>query len=129
MANTTITLDREEGMIVPSSDAVPVVQGDTIDFVGTNDGPAILSFSPDAISVLSPRPTSPLQLAASERRSFTFTSSDLGAYSIRFSSESDSLPQIPTTTSANLFLQVGGMLPPPPPAMTVAGGRTRDGQG
>ena len=128
MANTTITLTQEDGVIVPSGDVVSVVQGDTIDFVGASDSPAVLTFSPDAISALSPSPASPLQLAASQQVSFTFSTSNPGAYSIMFSQQPGPVPQIPAGSSTSLFFQIWGVEAAPPP-MAVAGGRTRDAQG
>jgi len=127
MANTTISLTQEDGLIAPNSFEVPVVQGDTIDFVAPSDSPAVLSLSPDAIAALSPSPASPLQLSASERVSFTFSTSSPGAYSILFSQQAGPDPQLPAP-STTLFLQILGAEASPPP-MAVAGGRTRDAQG
>jgi hypothetical protein len=128
MANTDITLIDNDGILVPSAGSVSVVSGDIVSF-STEDGRAAFAFfSPDAISVLSPRPASPFPIEAGKKAEFSFTSSAVGAYSAYFTYTSGSVPKFPTDTSQQLRLEVDASIPPPfggpgDPMTTGHGGR------
>ena len=115
MANTDITLIDNDGILVPSAGSVSVVSGDTVSF-STEDGRAAFAFfSPDAISVLSPRPTSPFPIEAGKKVGFSFSSSAAGAYSAYFAYKSGSVPKFPTDRSQQLRLEVDASIAPPFP--------------
>jgi hypothetical protein len=84
MANTVITISNVNGVLIASTDSVPVVDGDTVSFSTADGSGAALYFSPAAVAILSPVPPSPVTIAGGEDASFTFTSSDEGAYSMIF---------------------------------------------
>lgn len=106
MASTAITLTNNQGVLVPSQPSVPVASGDTITF-STSDGTrAYLFFSPGAAGVLSPAPASPVEVS-STAASFTFTSSDAGAYSVFFETSADTTPpDFPVLPSGLLMLDI-----------------------
>lgn len=110
MANTNILLIDNGGIYVPSAASVPVVAGDTVSFA-TSDGTAVpLFFSPDAVSVLSPAPANPFQLAAGGSAAFAFTSSAPGAYSMFVGAAPE---YYPVNTSQSLDLEIGGVVSGP----------------
>jgi hypothetical protein len=110
MANTSVTLINDGGTYVPSAPDVPVVAGDTVSFATSDGSAALLYFSPDAASVLSPKPVNPFQLAAAGKAAFAFTSSAPGAYSVFFGAAPQSYPG---HASRVLVLEVGGTAKPP----------------
>jgi plastocyanin len=125
MANTDVTLNNDGGTYVPSTDSVAVVSGDTVSFSTTDGKPGFAFFSPDAIAVLSPKPTNPFPIAAGKKAAFTFSSSKPGAYSAYFAHDAGSAPaRFPTGTSQTLRLEVASANPPgfPGPADTVGTG-------
>jgi len=106
MAHTEVTLTNNSGVLVPSVDSIRVVSGDTIAFSTTDGSSAVLFFSPGAVAVLSPPPSGPVTSAGSEKITFTFTSSDPGAYSVFFeTSNSASHPPFPVQESGLLHLE------------------------
>jgi hypothetical protein len=116
MAHTDITLIDSGGTLVPSADSVSVVKGDTVSFSTSDGTPAFAFFSPDAISVLSPRPASPFPIAAGKKAEFTFSSSAAGAYSAFFAIKSGPAPgKFPADHSAALRLEVDTSVSPPFP--------------
>jgi hypothetical protein len=114
MANTNVTLINESGTLVPSADSVQVVSGDTVSF-STSDGRAAFAFfSPDAIAVLLPRPTSPFPIAAGATAKFSFSSSKSGSYSAFFAHEAGAAPaKFPDRNSNVLRLEVDTSDSPP----------------
>jgi plastocyanin len=113
MANTDVTLVNESGVYVPSTQSVNVVSGDTISFA-SNDGSAVLLFfSPDAASVLAPKPVNPLPIAAGEKAVFSFSSSAPGAYSVFCGPTPDAAPaNFSGDISSTLFLGVSSIVMP-----------------
>lgn len=107
MANTDITVSNRNGVLVPSLSSVKVVEGDTVVFSVADRGSAALFFSPDAAAVLSPAPAGPVELAAGSKASFTFRSSQPGAYSVFFEPNSSSRPAaFPADSSEFLKLEI-----------------------
>ncbi len=106
MANTDITISKQDGVLVPSQHSVPVVQGDTVTFSTKSDS-ATLFFSPDAVSILSPAPSAPVTIAAGGKTVFTFTAAKTGAYSVFFEPNASSPPSgFPVRTSNLLLLEI-----------------------
>jgi hypothetical protein len=106
MAHTDVTLTNDSGVLGPSLPSVPVTSGDSIAF-STSNGAAFLYFSPDAAAVLSPAPTGPVEVTSSKPASFTFTSSELGAYSVFFEASAASSPSsFPVRQSNTLLLEI-----------------------
>jgi hypothetical protein len=103
MAHTDVTLTNDSGVLVPSLPSVPVTSGDSIAF-STNNGAAFLFFSPDAAAALSPAPTGPVEVDSSKPASFTFTSSEPGAYSVFFEANASSAPSSFPVRQSNLLL-------------------------
>jgi hypothetical protein len=127
MAHTDVTLIDSGGTLVPSVDSVPVVNGDTVSFSTSDGKPAFAFFSPDAISALAPRPTSPFQIAAGKKADFTFSSSKPGAYSAYFAVTGGSAPgKFPTDRSQALRLEVDVSIAPtfPGPGDTMGTGHS-----
>jgi len=114
MANTDVKLVHTDGSYVPSVASVPVVNGDTVSF-STDDGSSALAyFSPDALSVLSPRPANPISVGTVARTDFSFSSSSPGAYSVFFAADADSAPSsYPAGASQTLLLEVAVSDEPP----------------
>ena len=116
MAHTDITLIDSDGTLVPSADSVAEVSGDTVSFSTSDGSPAFAFFSPDAISVLSPRPASPFPIAAGKKAEFTFSSSAQGAYSAFFAQKRASTPpKFRTDHSQVLRLELDTSIAPPFP--------------
>ena len=92
MANTDVVLSDSDGVQVPSADSVRVVAGNTVTFATADGSAAFAFFSPDAASVLAPKPSSPFPIAAGAKAQFSFTSSDRGAYSAFFGRTPESAP-------------------------------------
>ena len=106
MAHTDVTLSNDSGTFVPSLSSVPVVKGDTVSF-STSSGNVFLFFSPAAASILSPAPKGAVGITGSAKMTFTFTSSNPGAYSVFF--EKTSLPaskSFPLKASSLLLLEI-----------------------
>jgi hypothetical protein len=116
MAHTDITLIDSGGILVPSVGSVPVVSGDTVSFSTSDGSPAFAFFSPEAVSVLSPRPASPFPIPPGANAAFTFSSSAPGAYSAYFGVTEGSVPgTFPTERSQALQLEVEMSIAPPFP--------------
>jgi hypothetical protein len=116
MANTDITLINSGGVLVPSAGSVPVVSGDTVSFSTSDGGPAFAFFSPDTVSMLSPRPASPFPIPAGSKAAFTFSSSAPGAYSAYFGVTADSAPgNFPADRSQVLRFEMDMSIAPPFP--------------
>ena len=92
MANTEITIAKRDGVLAPSEPAVRVVDGDTVSFTAADGVSAALFFSPDAAGALFPAPAGPVEIAAGADRSFSFTTSKPGAYSVFVEPDSSSAP-------------------------------------
>lgn len=92
MANTNVTISSSDGLLVANPTSIPVVQGDTVAFSAAGGAAATLFFSPDALSVLSPAPSGPVKVHPGGSASFTFTSSNPGAYSVFIGSGASSAP-------------------------------------
>jgi hypothetical protein len=107
MANTDIKLINNDGVLVPSSGSVSVVIGDTVSFSTSDGSPAFAFFSPDATSVLSPKPASPFAIAAGKTAAFSFSSSQPGAYSAFFALHASPTPaRFPGGKSQALRLEI-----------------------
>ena len=117
MAHTDIKLIDSDGILVPSADSVPVVSGDTVSFSTSDGGAAFAFFSPDAISVLSPRPASPFPIAAGKKAEFTFSSSAAGRIQRLFCADTGgSAPgKFPADRSQVLRLEIDTSIAPPFP--------------
>ncbi len=114
MAKTEVTLVNNGGVYVPSTDSVPVVAGDAVSFATSDGSTAYAFFSPDAISVLSPRPAVPAPIASGQKAEFSFSSSKPGAYWACFGSDPKAEPgTFPSHATSVLRLEIG--LPPEPP--------------
>ena len=109
MAHTDVTITNDSGKLVPSRSSVPVVDGDSVTFSTAGGEKAGLFFSPDAVSVLSPQPTNPVSVSGNEGQTFTFTSSDEGAYSVFFEREGGWGPNhFPDRSSNQLVMEIEG---------------------
>lgn len=104
MANTDVTVASKDGVLVPSQFSVPVSENDTIGFSTSEPNGVYLFFSPDAAAVLSPTPSSPVSVSAGTTASFTFKSSQPGAYSVYFGADASSAPACFPAASSNLLL-------------------------
>jgi len=69
-------------MRVPSVQQIAVQAGDTLTLSASEGADTMLYFSSDVLSVLNPRPKSPLSLTAASTARFAFTTSAAGAYAI-----------------------------------------------
>jgi len=106
MANTDVTISKQDGALVPSQPSIPVVPGNTVTFSTQGDS-ATLFFSPDAISILSPAPSAPVTIAAGGKTAFTFGASKPGAYSVFFEPNASTPPaSFPVRPSNLLFLEI-----------------------
>jgi len=107
MAHTDITITNSSGVLLPSQPSVPVVSGDTIAFSTDDGSSAVLFFSPGAVSVLSPPPSGPTTVTGSEGTTFTFISSDPGAYSVFFETSGNvTHPPFPVRETTRLLLEI-----------------------
>jgi len=126
MANTDVVLSNDSGVLVPSTDSIRVVSGDMITFATADGSEAFAFFSPDAASVLSPKPSNPCSIAAGTKAHFSFTSSQPGAYSAFFGRSAGDAPDgFPGGTSQILALRINLSDEPPPfsgPADTLGTG-------
>lgn len=114
MAHTDVVLASNDGVLVPSLDSVRVVSGDTITFATADGRAAFAFFSPDAIAILSPRPSDPYPIAAKAKAQFSFTSSHPGAYSVYFGyGTSDAPGSFPGVRSDMLALEINSSAAPP----------------
>ena len=116
MVNTDITLINDGGVLVPSAASVPAVSGDTVSFSISGGEPAFLFFSPEATTILAPRPVNPVQVSGSDKTAFSFTSSKSGAYSVFVATDANTGPKhFPQDISNKLMLEIGSVTQPPPP--------------
>jgi hypothetical protein len=107
MATTDVLLIDNGGVYVPSVPGVTVNAGDTVSFSTDDGSAAILFFSPAAAAVVSPSPGSAAQIPAGGSASFTFTSSDPGAYSVYAAASGSSAPTtFPSEVSQSLFVLI-----------------------
>jgi len=115
MAKTEVTLNNDSGVYVPSTDSVPVVAGDAVSFSTSDGSTAYAFFSPDAISVLSPRPASPFPITSGHKGELTFSSSKPGAYAAFFGSDPKAGPEnFPQHATNVLRLEISVPAEPPP---------------
>jgi hypothetical protein len=91
MANTEITISNSGGVLIGSQPSVTVSEGDTVTF-SIGSGQAFLFFSPGAAAVLSPSPKGPVPVGPSAEATFTFTTSQPGAYSLFFGTDASFAP-------------------------------------
>jgi len=106
MATTAIILTNDNGTLSPSQFSVPVTSGDTVTFSTSDGSAAYLFFSPGAAAVLSPAPSSPVEVS-SIAVSFAFTTSDPGTYSVFFETAPDAtVPDFPVIPSGLLELLI-----------------------
>ena len=125
MTNTHVLLTDNGGVLVPSPNSVRVAAGDTITLTTADGRAALAFFSPNAESVLSPRPANPCPIAAGAKAHFTFTSSQPGAYSAYFGYGTGDAPGgFPGGTSEMLALEINLSVSPTfsGPADTVGTG-------
>lgn len=114
MTHTDVVLSDSDGVLTPSPDSVRVAAGDTIAFSVANGREGFAFFSPDAASVLSPRPANPCPITAGGKAHFSFTSSQAGAYSAYFGyAASDAPDGFPGAHSEMLELEIDGSDSPP----------------
>jgi|SRR3954470_2064409 len=107
MANTDVLLTDNDGVLVPSADSIRVVSGDKVTFATSDGRAAFVFFSPDAISVLAPKPSNPSPIGAGAKAHFTFTSSAPGAYSAFFGHAAGDAPaSFPGGSSQILKLEI-----------------------
>ena len=105
MANTNVVLINSGGVYVPSVPSVAVNKGDTVSFATSDGSAAQLFFSPGAAAALSPAPSGAFAVPAGGSASFTFTSSDPGAYSAFVGASGDPAPaSFPNQVSKGLSL-------------------------
>jgi hypothetical protein len=118
MASTEVTLINKGGKYSPSTASVAVVKGDAVSFSTSDGSAAFLFFSPGAAAVLSPAPGKAFQLAAGKKATFSFTSSNPGAYSAAFGANADSAPTSFTGGNSSVLVledgaaRVGAAAPP-----------------
>jgi len=113
MTHTDVVLSESGGVLVPSPDSVRVAAGDTIAFSVANGREGFAFFSPDAASVLSPRPSNPCPIAPGKAH-FSFTSSQAGAYSAYFGYAASEAPDgFPGGHSEMLALEINASDAPP----------------
>ena len=115
MAHTEITFTDNSGVLIGNQSSVSVTKGDTVAF-SINAGQAFLFFSPDAAAALSPSPNGPVRVSASAGATFTFTSSDPGAYSVFPSTDASVAP---TEFSTEQSDQLWFVMTPPRVAVSV----------
>ncbi len=107
MANTQISLQLSDGVIIPSQGSVPVTEGDAVTFINPNTSAVLLFLSPGATSAISPTPSAPTTIQPDAKSEFTFTTSNPGAYSVFFGIAGSTAPAVfPTDQSTSLSLQV-----------------------
>ena len=82
MATTTVTLNDEMGMCVPSVSSVPLQVGAQIVFTTAESVSAILYFSPSAAAILAPDASAPVPLASGQPVTFTVTSAGADTYGV-----------------------------------------------
>ncbi len=115
MTKTEVTLTLSDGVYVPSMDAVNVVAGNAVSFATTDGSTAYAYFSPDAMSVLSPKPAGPLAIAPGQAAELTFSSSKTGAYSAFFGTDRKGPPgAFPAGSSSVLRLEIASPSDAPP---------------
>ncbi len=107
MANTNVVLINSGGVYVPSVPSVAVNKGDTVSFATSDGSAAQLFFSSGAAAVLAPAPGSAFAIPAGGSASFTFTSSDPGAYSAYVGASGAAAPtSFPSQVSQSLSLLI-----------------------
>ena len=126
MAKTEVTLSNTGGVYFPSTDSVQVVAGDAVSFSTSDGSTAYAFFSPDAISVLSPKPANPFPIGSGHPAELSFSSSNAGAYAAFFTSDPNGAPAFfPAESSAVLRLEFA--LPPEPPPFSGGNDRMSSG--
>lgn len=110
MASTEITLINKGGKYSPSTASVAVVKGDTVTFSTSDGSGAFVFFSPAAAVVLSPAPGNAFSLAAGKKATFTFTSSNPGAYSAAFGANANSAPTSFSGGNSSVLVLEGGAM-------------------
>jgi hypothetical protein len=114
MADTQITFTESQGTILANLAWLPVTANDTITFV-PNDGPSpFLTFSPDLAAILTPAPVSPVLIEQGAVLTYTFTSSNPGAYLILVAGYPEATAETPGGASTNLFFDPVPMPEPMP---------------
>lgn len=80
MADTEILLRDEMGLRIPSVHQVSVTTGGKVTFVASDDADSALYFSPQAVSILAPKPDAGAVVTSGKSLSFTFESAAPGVF-------------------------------------------------
>lgn len=119
MADTSIFISANEfsGLRAEPS-SVPVKEGDSVTFTASEDVSASLYFSPDALSILSPEPSNPVEVDDTDPITFDFTGSGPGNFYVAVTNQgADAVTKFPLTDPGSV-LQIF-LLPLPIPIQMV----------
>jgi len=92
MTTTSVLIQDELGLRVPSVASVGVVSGDGVTFTAGPGADSSLYFSQAAASVLTPAPSSPVSLASGASVTYTFGSPSGQAYGVIVQTPGDPAP-------------------------------------
>jgi len=112
MANTDVVLRDELGLRVPSIPLVMIVASDTVTFSVEHGANSALYFSPETVTILSPKPGVQVHLTFGHALTYTFEAPALGAYGVITQAPGDPAPE---------FFNFGE--PATPPALVIQPGK------
>lgn len=93
MANTDIAIRDEMGARVPSVPEVPIIPADTVTFTVEGGANSALYFSPETLSILSPKPGVKVDLPFGHSLTYTFETPGEGAYGVITQATEDPAPE------------------------------------
>ena len=112
--STTIQLDDQDGLRIPSLSSLPLTADAGVTFTAEKNADSALYFSPATAAILTPSPATPTQVKSGHSVSFTFASSiPDGAYGVIVQALTDHPPRglsfgEPATPPV-LMIQSGGL--------------------
>ena len=92
MPNTEVVIRDEMGLRVPSVPNVTIVASDTVTFTVDEGADSAFYFSPEAASILSPKPAPRVNLSVGQSRTWTFLTPGSIAYGVIIQAPEDSAP-------------------------------------
>jgi len=127
MASTTVVIQDELGLRVPSVASVTVVAGDSVIFTAGDGADSTLYFSPATAAIISPSPESAVALASGASVSYSFSSATAGVYGVVVQAQDSPAPSDFDFGAAleppTLVVQAGSGLSFPGPGMPIKTGR------
>lgn len=120
---TSILVTHSAGTPVPDVLSIPVATGDSFELAVSDEGKAVVYFSPALAAIVTPAPGASVTLHPGSPARFTFASAGPGAYSLVCAAEGGAAPTHFRTVPSN-HVSIASAVHASNIAFPVDGGRT-----